>query len=274
MKVSPPFQVRTCGMINNEPYHSTPGTRDNDVMLTVFLSGRGSYTNKAGRIAITGGMVGLVEPIDAGILVSDVVEPYTHYYCRFNGGYAKFLAREIVKREGKRFFPIEYILQLADILRQMGSIARDRLPDKMSQPEILLARALVLISGADQQEGSSELTLFAIEHYLQTHITEPTYLDEIADYFNVSKSTLCRRVRQLTGKTVCQLSEEMKIEWAKILLGTKNSSENIAEIARRVGYKDALYFSKVFKKHIGVSPKNWRRGKDEERRAKRGNIGG
>ncbi len=152
-------------------------------------------------------------------------------------------------------------MQLADILRQIGSIARSHLPDKMSDPEQLLARALVMISGADRQDNSSELTLFAIEHYLQTHIAEPTYLDEIADYFNVSKSTLCRRVRQLTGKTVCQLSEEMKIEWAKILLEAKNSSENIAEIARRVGYKDALYFSKVFKKYLGVSPKNWRKGK-------------
>jgi YesN/AraC family two-component response regulator len=47
----------------------------------------------------------------------------------------------------------------------------------------------------------------------------------------------------------------MKIDWARILLET--GTLNVTEVARRVGYADAFYFSRVFKKHAGTSPKNW-----------------
>jgi AraC-like DNA-binding protein len=48
----------------------------------------------------------------------------------------------------------------------------------------------------------------------------------------------------------------MKMDWACILLA--ESHLNISEVARRVGYEDAFYFSKVFKTHLGLSPRAWK----------------
>ncbi len=131
----------------------------------------------------------------------------------------------------------------------------------MSEAEILLAKALILLSDKEEQNLSHEFSTFALalEHYLQTHISDPINLDEIANYFHISKSTLCRKTKQLMGKTVCQLAENIKIDWAKMLLTLKDSPLNVSEIALRVGYSDALYFSRIFKKHIGLSPNNWRK---------------
>ena len=44
---SPPFQVRTAGLVDRWKFHSTPGTRQGDIMLTVFLAGRGIYRKVA-----------------------------------------------------------------------------------------------------------------------------------------------------------------------------------------------------------------------------------
>ncbi len=260
MKIKPPFQVRTAGIIENDPYHSTPGTREDDFMLTVFLSGRGRYTNKTTDMIVTEKMVGIVGPDDAGILVSDTAYPYTHYFCRFNGSYAKYLAHRILTREGIRFFRCDKVIELADIIREMGPIAREKLPNVMGRVELLLAKALLLLADVDEETTLYELTPFAIEHYFRTHISEPIELDRIAEYFNISKPTLCRRVKQLTGKTVLQIGEQIKIEWAKTLLATGRPFVNVSEVARRVGYDDPLYFSRVFRKHIGIPPISWQRG--------------
>ncbi len=250
----PPFQVRTAGLTQGNPYHSTPGTRQDDVMLTVFLAGRGIYRNSAGLVRVEANMVGLVGPEDRGILMAESADPYTHYYCRFNGAYAVDLAGRIVAARGSRFFHVSNAEEIADPIRRMASIFRTTLPEQMDLPEVLLAHALVLL----QREEKKHLPLLnaaAVEEYLRDHLAEPHDLTKMAEHFFLSKAGLCRAVKKLYGRTVVEISEAMKIEWSKILLETETL--NVTEVGRRVGYADAFYFSRVFKKHAGVSPKIW-----------------
>jgi len=252
----PPFQVRTAGLTKNNPYHSTPGTRQNDIMLTVFLAGQGYYQNTAGRRTIEPHTVGLVDPIDPGVLMADPSDPYTHYYCRFNGPYAVHLARTIVKARRDRFFFVPDADQVADRIHRMGPIYRTELPGCMGHAEVLLAETLVLLA-QPAQTASSTFSLPALEQYLLDHLTEPHDLARIADHFHLSKASLCRLARKHTRSTVVRVSESMKMDWAKTLLETGGLS--VAEVARRVGYRDPFYFSRVFKKHIGRNPKAWTR---------------
>jgi len=77
----------------------------------------------------------------------------------------------------------------------------------------------------------------------------------MANHFHLSKATLCRQTQKLCNRTVLDISESHKINGAKILLDS--GSLNITQVARRVGYPDPFYFSRVFKKHTGLSPKHW-----------------
>jgi YesN/AraC family two-component response regulator len=65
-----------------------------------------------------------------------------------------------------------------------------------------------------------------------------------------------RKARELCGSTVQRLHEGMKLAWAKELLTA--TSLPIHEVAGHVGYTDALYFSRVFRKREGKSPRKWR----------------
>ena len=49
---------------------------------------------------------------------------------------------------------------------------------------------------------------------------------------------------------------KMKVEYARYLLETSDSS--VQEIADKVGYNDALYFSRLFKKVEGIAPHLYR----------------
>lgn len=252
----PPFQVRTAGLIRKNPYHSTPGTRQNDVMLTVFLAGQGTYHTGTGRQVVEGGMVGLVPPEEPGILMAHPGDPYTHYYCRFNGTYAVHLARQIIAAHGGRFFHAAHADDIADLVRRMGPIFRASLPDQMGPAELLLAEALVRLARPESPEGSA-ITPAALEEYLRNHLAEPNDLGRMAEHFGISRAGLCRLARKRCRRTILQMSEAMKIDWAKTLL--HSGSLSVRDVALRVGYSDPLYFSRVFRKHAGTSPRTWAR---------------
>jgi AraC-like DNA-binding protein len=255
-KLPPPFQVRTAGLVDRWTFHSTPGTRQGDIMLTVFLAGRGVYRNSQGSIEVTGGMAGLVPPEDAGILMADAGDPYAHYYCRFSGGYAIAMARSVLKARGARFFGVSNADALAACLSPIGRFHRKDLPERMGLPEALLAQALVLLQDEPRLTGRwEELSATSLRYYLRDRVSAPTKLSEIAGHFGVSVSTLCRKAQALCGQSVQQLHEAAKIEWAKVLLST--GTLNVSEVALRVGYADPFYFSRVFKLRVGSPPKGW-----------------
>jgi AraC-like DNA-binding protein len=77
----------------------------------------------------------------------------------------------------------------------------------------------------------------------------------MARHFAVSKSHLCREARRLLGETVLQVAQRGKMEWSHRLMSDPNLGLSVSETAFRLGYADPLYFSKVFKRHHGYSPK-------------------
>ncbi|NLM01552.1 MAG: substrate-binding domain-containing protein [Treponema sp.] len=94
-----------------------------------------------------------------------------------------------------------------------------------------------------------------IVSYLMNHLDEMTDLNKMAEELSMSKSHLIRQCKELTGYTVQTLHEMLKIDQAKNLLHIDGMK--LSEIATRLGFQNQSYFSAVFKKNTGMSPKNW-----------------
>ena len=71
------------------------------------------------------------------------------------------------------------------------------------------------------------------------------------DYFR-------RCFKDATGKTPTQYLTDIRINRAKQLL-TDNKMFSVSSIAESCGFSDSLYFSTCFKKHVGISPLNYRK---------------
>lgn len=250
----PPFRVRTAGHVYGRLHHSTPGSRQGDVMLTVFLAGRGTYIQGRRRGVVERGMVGLVPDSRPGILLTDPRDPYDHYYCRFGGGYARRLAAEVRRRRGGRFFRHERCAEAAGILSRMGEIWRAELPAALGRAELLLAEVLLLLASGPEPDRGLRLTPEALEQYFRDRIAEPFSLARVAGHFGMSRASLCRAARRLTGRTALEVAEAVKIEWARSLLAS--GAAGVAEAARMVGYQDPFYFSRVFRKRAGLAPRD------------------
>lgn len=92
--------------------------------------------------------------------------------------------------------------------------------------------------------------------YIQAHYAEDLSLDIIAGYSKVSPTYLSRIFAQEKGKGVQEYLTDLRLQKAKMLLLETN--DKVYEIAVKVGYPDAIYFNKVFKKHTGKTPMEYR----------------
>lgn len=98
-----------------------------------------------------------------------------------------------------------------------------------------------------------------IEENYQTLHTPKEY----AELLHVTPKTLGRVVRDHLGKTLTDLIRERMLTHAKWQL--LHTLRPVKEIARELGFRDELYFSRVFKQETGVSPKFFREFETEIR---------
>ena len=114
-----------------------------------------------------------------------------------------------------------------------------------------------LLLNHDQSSTHHDETIIKVQEWLQDHYTESVQIAELADRFQLSPRSLNRRFKQAANTTPLQYLQDLRIAQAKELL--KQSNLVISEIADRVGYQDASYFTGLFKKINSVTPKEYRR---------------
>lgn len=96
--------------------------------------------------------------------------------------------------------------------------------------------------------------------YLEEHFCEQITLDDIANYVHISKSECCRCFKRFLNMSPFDFLNKYRIFYAtKLLQRKENSDSNIADLAITVGFSNISYFNKVFKKHVGMTPSEYRK---------------
>jgi len=97
--------------------------------------------------------------------------------------------------------------------------------------------------------------------FITSNLAGELRIDEVARHVCLSPSRLAHLFREQVGINILRWREDQRVIRAKLLLQT--TQESIANIGRVVGYDDQLYFSRVFRKRVGVSPSDFRRRSSE-----------
>ena len=93
--------------------------------------------------------------------------------------------------------------------------------------------------------------------YIAENCCSPLSLNSIAEQFYMNKCYLSRIFKEITGFTVNGYLHARRIQKARALL--VQDPMNISEISEAAGYENLTYFERVFKKHTGMSPLEYRR---------------
>lgn len=94
-----------------------------------------------------------------------------------------------------------------------------------------------------------------VRKYINEHVTEHLSLNEVAEVFDISPNYLSQLFRKYNHTGFIEYVNICKIEEAKRLLEQEHLL--VYEAADALGYESAFYFSKVFKKIEGISPKEY-----------------
>lgn len=92
--------------------------------------------------------------------------------------------------------------------------------------------------------------------YVQNNITEALTLTSIARHFGLSESHLNHNFRELHGTTVMRYVTQLRVDIAKRILC--NNKERISDIAQLTGFASTTSLSHVFRRHTGLSPREYR----------------
>ena len=116
--------------------------------------------------------------------------------------------------------------------------------------ELMVAINRSVIRG-DGGEGQGDNKIVSILQYLNSHLTEPLTIDELAARFYISKYHMMRRFREETGYTVHNYISEKRLLLAQQLL---QRGVTLTAAAEQSGYQDYSTFSRAYKKQFGKSP--------------------
>lgn len=92
--------------------------------------------------------------------------------------------------------------------------------------------------------------------YINKNFGEPISISEISDILDIDRRRFSDIFQEVTGLSPIKYLTEYRLKEAKRLL--KFSSCTISEIADMTGYNDCFYFSKTFKKNVGMCPRKYR----------------
>ncbi len=101
-------------------------------------------------------------------------------------------------------------------------------------------------------ESVRKAQLFMMQSFMYPDIT----LYEIAESANLSIDHFGRQFRKHTGMSPVAWLNRIRMDKASILL--RQTSMRVNEVAREVGFEDPLYFTRVFRKIVGMSPSAFR----------------
>ena len=97
--------------------------------------------------------------------------------------------------------------------------------------------------------------------YLEEHFTEEMTTHELARMANLSEGYFCSLFKRVTGKTAKEYVNALRIKRAEELLS--GTDMTVTGIAFCCGFSDANYFTRMFKKETGVSPREFRTGEEK-----------
>ncbi len=92
--------------------------------------------------------------------------------------------------------------------------------------------------------------------YIDANFTEQFSLNHLAEKYGCSPNHFIKKFKEKTGYTPIKYLALKKIDASKKLLET--TTFPISEVMEKVGFYDASYFSKLFKKTVGYSPREYR----------------
>ena len=263
--LSVPVKINNCGYyrVHTGPVIETPHPEGrNDYQLLYIAAGKGYFYFKGSETptVVTKGHMVLFRPKEPQVYNYYVEDKTEVYWVHFTGWkIEEYLDSYELPKEDNVFFTgvsPDYPWIYNQIIREM-QLQRANYDDII---KLYLHHILLTINRyiKESQQTSNE-TINDIEravHYFNDNYTKPISIEQYAEEHLMSANWFIHSFKSVMKVPPMQYITNLRIAAAKGYLD--NSNKTINEIAAAVGYDNALYFSRVFKKRTGMSPSEYK----------------
>jgi signal transduction histidine kinase/ligand-binding sensor domain-containing protein/AraC-like DNA-binding protein/ActR/RegA family two-component response regulator len=145
-------------------------------------------------------------------------------------------------------FNNEFLLaSIANLLKQRKQLFESLLDGKS---KITLSPGEIIITSKD------ETFLKKVIQIVEDEMPDPDFnIDNFADTVGMSRTAFYKKFKSLTGMVPVEFVRDMRLKRGKQLLD--GGENNMSQIAYSIGFNDAKYFSKCFKKQYNLSPSDY-----------------
>ena len=200
------------------------------------------------------------ETIEAGIrsIFRDKAEPIRKYPV-----YAYMLALQILN------ITIQTLREIMPVDRQTYELSMEyeKIIDDLATLDSLVDHTVIGANALCQRyqmflkSGKSQPIWLAV-NYIQEHYTENITLEELSRVADRNPQYISAVFSKTCGMSLKEYITSLRVEAAKRML--RSTGVPIGEVAANVGYQDSKYFSRIFQKATGKSPREYRNSPPEE----------
>lgn len=155
-----------------------------------------------------------------------------------------FNAFLFLAKGGKEYLEEMELLAGCETLSQLYTVWCDIVGSKLSSDKYI------------KQSQTNNYIVKGIVNYIEENYQTDISLNLLAERFNVSPNYISRLFKEVTGETLFNYLNRVRIEKAKSFL--KDMQMKMYEIGYRVGFKSAVHFNIVFSRITGITPKQYR----------------
>ncbi len=252
------LRLHHCGHETCKSGHSFGPAVRVHYLLHYILEGSGKYYVNGKCHVLHKGQAFLIVPNVSTYYVADKETPWEYCWVGFDGYEAKTLLANCG-------FSDNLILK-----EDKNDVFGSRIPEMIrlfSQREVndyeatgLLYLAFSALIQSLPRTGTEENTTEKAAQYIQNNHTYPITVTDIAKHVGVSRSYLYKLFVKRFSLSPQEYIMNCRLNNAAVLL--QKRQYNITEVAFSCGFQNASAFSKQFKKHFGVSPKEYKQERE------------
>ncbi|WII35795.1 AraC family transcriptional regulator [Paenibacillus thiaminolyticus] len=249
------------GQAKTEPHHRIGPTVHEYYLVHSILSGKGIFVIRGQEYQLRSGDSFFIFPGEMVRYESDGEEPWQYSWVGFRGQEAdRILAQigvgpHVPVLQGYRHHRLNALLRNVTKALHRGGHAGDMEAEgyfRLILSEYARAAGASLRSGKEDTRTDIERQVEQAARWLTLQHDKSISIDELAQKLGYHRTYLSKMFRKQMGESPMQFLLRIRMERARtLLLTTKLTME---QIAASVGYEDALYFSKLYKKWYKRSP--------------------
>ncbi|SDZ91142.1 AraC family transcriptional regulator [Microbulbifer marinus] len=230
-------------------------------LLMYCTEGRGEVTTAAGRFPVAAGDLIYLPAGVAHEYSSDKRDPWTLYWAHFDGIEGSTTLRQMPAWEAVTTIGLHPRI-IADFERLFELRWSGDHLDAFIYGSYLLRQIVSYISLMARRHPPGRgmaIDLDLAVRFMQDHLHEHLTLEQLAAQTGLSKFHFSRKFTAATGQSPIQYFIHLKMQRGCQLLDA--SDRSIKQVAADLGYEDVYYFSRLFKKVMGLSPAQYRKNK-------------